>query len=310
MVSGKWWTLLLQTFWKQRRRMYAIFLNIPGGVTGIADDMIIYGKDDLEHDGNLLNILEVCRKDNLILNAEKMQFRLPQVSFFGHIWTDHWVSHDPKKIKAVWRMELSQEVETMRSFLGLVNYLNQFSPHLAGLSDPLRKIWRQKMDFKLTRACKVVFQWTKEEISRGVTLLYFSPNTSTILKTDASKWGLGVVLLQNSKPVMFASRTLTGSKRNYQNLYRKRVSSHNMGHGKIPLLSLWKGDYLGNGSEATSIYLQEAYGGNFPKDPEIGGEKLPISAFQNTVQKNEWKFHWQMHWVELSHYLWKRMEYS
>ena len=42
--------------------------------------------------------------------------------------------------------------------------------------------------------------------------------TSMILQTDASKKGLGAVLLQNSTPVMFASRALTGSERNYQNL--------------------------------------------------------------------------------------------
>ena len=41
------------------------------------------------------------------------------------------------------------------------------------------------------------------------------------LQTDASKKGLGAVLLQNSKPVMFASRALTGSERNYQNLERE-----------------------------------------------------------------------------------------
>ena len=39
-----------------------------------------------------------------------------------------------------------------------------------------------------------------------------------ILQTDASKKGLGAVLLQNSTPVMFASKALTGSERNYQNL--------------------------------------------------------------------------------------------
>ena len=86
--------------------------------------MIIYGKDDLEHDGNLLNFLEVCRKNNFILNAEKMQFRLPQFSFFGHTWSDHGLSPHPMKIEAVRRMEIPQDVEIMRSFLGLVNYLN------------------------------------------------------------------------------------------------------------------------------------------------------------------------------------------
>ena len=61
-----------------QRELDAIFLDVPG-VTGIDNDMIIYGKYDLKHDGNLLNFLEVCRKNNLTINAEKMQFRLPQV---------------------------------------------------------------------------------------------------------------------------------------------------------------------------------------------------------------------------------------
>ena len=89
--------------------------------------MIIYGRDDQEHNGNLLNFLEVCRKNNLTLNAEKMQFRLPKVSFLGHAWSDKGLSPDPKKIEAVKTMELPQDVETMRSFLGLVNYLNSWS---------------------------------------------------------------------------------------------------------------------------------------------------------------------------------------
>ena len=61
-----------------QRKLDAIFLDVPG-VTGIADDMVIYGRSDLEHDKHLLNFLEVCRKDTLTLNPDKMQFRLPQV---------------------------------------------------------------------------------------------------------------------------------------------------------------------------------------------------------------------------------------
>ena len=187
--------------------------------------MIIYGRDDKKHDGNLLNFLEVCKKNNETLNSEKMQFRLPKVSFFRHTWNDKELSQDPKKIEALKKMEMSQDVEMMRSFLGLVNYLNRFRLHLAELSDPLREICRQKMEFKLTTACNIVFQHTKEEISKNVTLPYFNRNTSTILQTDASRRGLRAVILQNSKPVMFASRALTGSERNYQNLERECLAT-------------------------------------------------------------------------------------
>ena len=145
--------------------MDAIFLSIPG-VTGIADDMIIYGRNNQEHDAHLVNFLEVCRKNTLTLNPDKMQFRLPQVSFFGHQWSARGLSPDPKKIAAVKRMELPQDMETMRSFLGLVNYLSGFSPHLAELSEPLRQICRQNMEFELTGPVHVAFSRTKRKFPK------------------------------------------------------------------------------------------------------------------------------------------------
>ena len=61
--------------------------------------------------------------------------------------------------------------------------------------------------------------------------------------------------------------------------------SHDMGNGKVPLFPVWKGIYFGDRPEATSINLQETYGGNFSKDPEVSSERLPISAFQCQVQE-------------------------
>ena len=109
-----------------QRKLDGIFLDVPG-VTGIADDMVIYGRTNLEYDRHLVNFLNICRKNTLMLNPDKMQFRLPQVSFFGHQWSARGLSPDPKKIAAVKRMDLPGDVDTMRSFLGLVNYLNRFS---------------------------------------------------------------------------------------------------------------------------------------------------------------------------------------
>ena len=203
-----------------QRKLDGIFLDIPG-VTGIADNMVIYGRTNLEHDRHLVNFLDICRKNTLTLNPDKMQFRLPQVSFFGHQWSAKGLSPDPKKIAAVKRMDLPGDVDTMRSFLGLVNYLNRFSPCLAEISAPLREICRQDIEFELTKSVQVAFSKTKEEISKNVTLPYFNPKSETTLQTDASKKGLGAVILQNSKPVMFASRALTGAEKNYQNLERE-----------------------------------------------------------------------------------------
>ena len=119
-----------------------------------------------------------------------------------------------------------------------MNYLNRFSPHLAKLSEPLREVCRQDTEFQLTKSVHMAFLKTKEEISKNITLPYFNPQSDTTLQTDASKKGLGAVILQDSKPVMFASRALTGAEKNYQKP-GEGMLSNNLGYGEVSLFSLW-----------------------------------------------------------------------
>ena len=71
------------------------------GVTGIADDMVIAGRDEMEHDRNFLAFMEKCKNNNLTLNLVKIQFMQSQVSFYGHCWSRHSISPDPKKIQVL-----------------------------------------------------------------------------------------------------------------------------------------------------------------------------------------------------------------
>ena len=75
-------------------KLDAIFIGMEG-VTGIADDMVIAGRDEMEHDRNFLVFMEKCM-ENLTLNSEKIQFKQTQVSFNGHCWSQHGISPDPK----------------------------------------------------------------------------------------------------------------------------------------------------------------------------------------------------------------------
>ena len=84
-------------------KLDAIFIGMEG-VTGIADDMIIAGKDEMEHDRNFLAFMEKCMENNLTLNSEKIQFKQSQVSFYGHVWSEHGISPDTKKIQALKHM--------------------------------------------------------------------------------------------------------------------------------------------------------------------------------------------------------------
>ena len=75
------WTRLTSDIFQ--RKLDEVYENLPG-VTGIADDMVIYGTSTEEHDRNFLRFLEVTRKHNLHLNKDKLQFHKETVDFFGH----------------------------------------------------------------------------------------------------------------------------------------------------------------------------------------------------------------------------------
>ena len=107
-------------------KLDSIFICMEG-VTGIAGDMVIAGRDEMEHDRNFLAFKEKCMSNNLTPNLEKIQFKQSQVSFYGHCWSKHGISPDPKKIQALNHIEFPLDKETMRSFLGMINYLNRYS---------------------------------------------------------------------------------------------------------------------------------------------------------------------------------------
>ena len=205
-------------------KLDAIFIGM-NGVTGIADDMIIAGKDEMEHDRNFQALMEKCMENNLTLNAEKIQFKQKQVSFYGHVWSENGISPDPKKIQALKHMEFPPDKETMRSFLGMINYLNRYSALSAHLAAPLSSLTHQAADYKPEKTHMENFQRLKMEISKTEALPYFNTSAETTLQTDASKKGLGACLIQNGKVVCYASRSLTKTEQNYQNLEREALGT-------------------------------------------------------------------------------------
>ena len=156
-------------------------------------------------------------ENNLTLNLEKIQLKKSQVSFYGHIWLKHGISPDPKKIQALKHMEFPSDKETMTSFLGMINYLNRYSALSAYLAAPLSTLTHQATDYKPEKVHLENFQQLKMEISNMKALPY-NVNAETTLQMDAFKKGLRACLIQNGKVVCCASRALTKTKQNYQNL--------------------------------------------------------------------------------------------
>ena len=147
----------------------------------------------------------------------------------------------------------------------------------------LRQICRQKEEFQLTEACEDVFCWWKDEISKNIILPYFNPKSLMILQTDTSKKGLGAVLLQNSTPVMFTSRALTGAEKNYQNLDQECLAT------------IW-------GMEKFHYFL---YGKQF--NLEIDQKPL-VAIYKKHIVEISPRIQWLVFWPRISDDIWEAVE--
>ena len=162
-------------------KLDSIFISMEG-VTGIADDMVIAGRDEMEHDRHFLAFMEKYMSNNLTPNSEKIEFKQSKVSFYGHCWSKHGILPDPKKIQALNHMEFPLDKKTMRSFLGMTNYLNRYSALSAHLTAPLSALTHQATDYKPGKVHFENFNQLKLEISNMKALPYFDVNAETTLQ--------------------------------------------------------------------------------------------------------------------------------
>ena len=97
----------------------------------------------------------------------------------------------------------------------MVNYLSKFSAQLSELSKPICELSKEKVPFNWGLEHDEAFCLIKKEITAAPILAYYNPNKPMILQMDASCKGLGACLLQNEKPVYFASKALTETQKGY-----------------------------------------------------------------------------------------------
>ena len=107
------------------------------GVIGIADDIVVYGKDDAEHNRRLHNLMRVARKHGLIFNQDKCEVKATSVTFFGTVYDKDGAHPDPKKVEAIHKMPPPEGPQELQKFLGMTTYLSPFIPSLSTLTAPL-----------------------------------------------------------------------------------------------------------------------------------------------------------------------------
>ena len=193
------------------------------GIINIADDVLVFATKYDKFKENVINFLDRCVEHNLYLNPGTIRIKVDSVPFFGQTLMKDGLQMDTNKWQVIQNWSQPKNVKELQSFLGSVNYLSKFIPHLPSFRKPLQDLLKSSNEFVWLKVHHEAIKTLKNAIVKDVMLKYFDSNLPIYIETDALKKGIGVVMLQpdnsventsctevpnNLRPVFYASKTL------------------------------------------------------------------------------------------------------
>jgi hypothetical protein len=172
------------------------------------DDILVYSKSVEEHEQHLRVVLGKLRAHKLYAKFRKCEFWLEKISFLGHILTAEGVAVDPGKVETVSNWQQPTNVSEIRSFLGLAGYYRRFIEGFSKIARPMTEFLKKEKKFNWTESCEKSFQELKRRLNTAPVLTLPDIQRDFVVYCDASRQGLGCVLMQDGKVVAYASRQL------------------------------------------------------------------------------------------------------
>ena len=194
----------------------------------------------LDYKSNV-SFLDRSVEHDLHLNPDKIRINVDSVPFFGQTLTKNGLMMDENKWKVIQDWPIPTNIKELQSFLGSVNYLSKFIPYLSTHRKPLQDLLKHSSvdaEFLWLDTHTETFIKLKTAICKDFTLKYFDSSLPIYIECDASKKGIGVVMLQpdsaientsksdvpnNLHPVFYASKTITGTESNYSNIVHEML---------------------------------------------------------------------------------------
>lgn len=199
------------------------------GARNISDDIIVFGKNQVDHDEALRAVLQRMRENNLTANPDKCLFNQSSIDFFGHHFSADGISADDKKISSLINASAPKNATEARSFLGLAQYLARFIKDFASISAPIRQLTHKNAKWVWGPEEQHAFVCLKARMATPEVMKYFNPSLETELIVDASPVGLGAILTQLTADggmniIAYASRSLTDCESRYSQTEREALA--------------------------------------------------------------------------------------
>ena len=197
------------------KRMDTIIEGLPG-VAKSTDYFLVYGRNELEHDKRLSQLLSQFKEKNVTLNKEKCKFQQTETEFLGYKLSKDGIRPIATKTDAILKFMCPDNI---RRFLGMAQQMSNFSKNL-----PLRDLLSNKNSWTWSEIHESSFNNIKHQLSTPPILALYDVPRETKIRVDGSKLnGISVILYQKQSggewtPVTCASRFLSKAERSYHNI--------------------------------------------------------------------------------------------
>ncbi|GJT48064.1 putative reverse transcriptase domain-containing protein [Tanacetum coccineum] len=169
------------------------------------DDILIYSKDEKEHEEHLKAILELLKKEQLYAKFSKCEFWIPKVQFLGHVIDSRGIHVDPAKIESIKDWASPKTPTEIRQFLGLAGYYRRFIEGFSKIAKSMTKLTQKGIKFDWGEKEENAFQLIKQKLCSAPILALPEGSKEFVVYCDASHKGLGVVLMQRENVIAYAS---------------------------------------------------------------------------------------------------------
>ena len=106
----------------------------------------------------------------------------------------------------------------------MAQYMSRFLPDFAEMLEPIRALTRKDTPSVWSTECESAFVALKSSLSESTCRTYFDASKEVVIQVYSSKHGIGAVLLQEGRPMEYASRAVTPSERNWAQIEMEALS--------------------------------------------------------------------------------------